>query len=327
MNRRRATHASALDNAMLLLDIVRRLPRRRFVSSAQLLAQLNEAGYTLTLRTVQRHLEALCQRFPVECDTRSKPYGYRWLEGAAAFNLPALTASEALLLELARSEAAQLLPAQTLHALAPLFATAQHQLGHAPQPESRWLTKVRRIPESQPLLAPPINAQVFELVTDALNHEHKLRITYRNALGRQRDAVVWPLGLAQQGVRLYLVCRFEGHDDQRILALPRILQAQATGEPFDYPPDFNLARYDGDGHFGISHGRTVRLHFTIDKPSGQHLVESPLSADQQVVEGADDLSFSATVVETELLHRWLRGWGERVRNVQLTPDTRDVRSA
>lgn len=319
MSRRPTTHPSALDNALLLLDILQQLPRRGYTSSAQVLARLTSAGHTLTLRTVQRHLDALCQRFPIECDTRSKPYGYRWQEGAASFSLPALTASEALLLALAQSETAQLLPAQTLRTLAPLFAVAQRQLDHTQQPEGRWRAKVRRVPENQPLLAPPINAQVFEVVTDALNREHKLRLQYRNAQGRQRDAVVWPLGLAQQGVRLYLVCRFEGHDNQRILALPRILQAQATGEPFTYPPDFDLTRYDGDGHFGISHGRTVRLHFSIDRPSGLHLVESPLSADQQATEGNGRLFITATVVETELLHRWLRSWGERIQGVELSP--------
>lgn len=54
----------------------------------------------------------------------------------------------------------------------------------APQVERRWLKKVRRIPESQPLLAPKIDPGVFEAVSDALYRECKLRIHYRNAQGK-----------------------------------------------------------------------------------------------------------------------------------------------
>jgi hypothetical protein len=120
-------------------------------------------------------------------------------------------------------------------------------------------------------------------------------------------------------VRLYLVCRFEGYDNERILALPRLLQATVGEESFLWPVDFDLEDYCNGGDFGISHGRKVRLQFRIDKVCGQHLLESPLSADQTAQECDDALSITATVVETKLLHRWLRGWGEAVKDVEIVP--------
>jgi predicted DNA-binding transcriptional regulator YafY len=177
---------------------------------------------------------------------------------------------------------------------------------------------VRRIPESQPLLPPKIAPGVFEAVSEALYRERKLFVHYRNAQGERKEATLWPLGLAQQGVRLYLVCRFECYDNERILALPRILQATVCVEGFPWPADFDLARYEENGHFGISRGRRVRLRFCIEKASGQHLIESPLSADQRVVIEGDHMEITATVMETELLHRWLRGWGEKVHGVEVT---------
>ncbi|WP_257266243.1 hypothetical protein [Endozoicomonas sp. ONNA2] len=39
---------------------------------------------------------------------------------------------------------------------------------------------------------------------------------------------VMPLGLAQQGPRLFLVCRFKGYDDERNLAMHRMLSAHST---------------------------------------------------------------------------------------------------
>lgn len=316
-------HSYALDNALLILEILRRIPRQNYTTSAHLREQVAAAGYEVTLRTVQRHLDAICSRFSIECDTRGKPFGYRWMEGAEGLKLPLLTTSEALLLQLAKSEVSQLLPARSLVSMAPLFATARRELEAAPAPqvERRWLKKVQRIPESQPLLASKIRPGVFESVSDALYRECKLRIHYRNAQGRNKVATVWPLGLVQQGVRLYLVCRFEGYDNERILALPRVAQAEVCEESFSWPVGFDLADYCRRGDFGVSHGRNVRLRFRIDKVCGQHLLESPLAADQTACDLGDTLEITATVAETELLIRWLRGWGDKVSEVELTPLT------
>ena len=107
-------HSYALDNALLILEILRRIPRRNFTTSTHLREQVAAAGYEVSLRTVQRHLDAICARFAIECDTRGKPFGYRWIEGAEGLKLPLLTASESLLLQLAKSEISQLLPARAL---------------------------------------------------------------------------------------------------------------------------------------------------------------------------------------------------------------------
>jgi predicted DNA-binding transcriptional regulator YafY len=311
----------ALDGALLLLEILRRIPRKRYTTSVHLHNQLIAAGFDLSLRTMQRHIDALCSRFPIECDTRSKPFGYRWREGAEGLHLPLLAPAEALTMQLARQEIASLLPARTVKTLAPLFDTARRTLDDSLTPSAarRWLGKVMRLPESQPLLPPRIAPDVFEAVSEALYEERKLDLAYRNARDARKRAIVWPLGLVQQGVRLYLVCRFEGYDNERILALPRIQQARALTETFPWPKGFDLERYCAAGHFGVSQGRRVRLSFLIDEAVGQHLVESPLSMDQMVAVRDGRLAVTATVEETALLHRWLRGWGEAVGEIQMVP--------
>lgn len=310
-------HASAIDNALLILDILHRIHRRSYTTSTHLHRELCAAGYDLSLRTLQRHLDALVSRFPIECDDRSKPYGYRWLPDAHALHLPHLTPAESLVLALARAELSHLLPARLMSSLSPLFASARREIGTnlSAQAERRWLHKVRRIPDNQPLLPASMAAGVFEAISEALYAEKVLEIVYRNAQGKCRQARVWPLGLVQQGSRLYLVCRFEGHDNQRILALPRISQAMMQDITFPWPQDFDLEAYCFAGHFGVRRGPRRRLSFRIDAALGQHLLESPLAADQQVRQLDGKLEISATVEDTELLHRWLRGWGEAVSDI------------
>lgn len=125
-----------------------------------------------------------------------------------------------------------------------------------------------------------------------------------------------PLGLAQQGPRLYLVCRYAGYDNERSLALHRILSAKATTIPFDRPKDFNLAAYDNDGRFGFGEGRCICLTFRISKDAGFHLTETPLSKDQTVTEAEDHYEICATVVDSAQLDWWLRGFGEEVWDVR-----------
>jgi predicted DNA-binding transcriptional regulator YafY len=130
---------------------------------------------------------------------------------------------------------------------------------------------------------------------------------------------VMPLGLAQQGPRLYLVCQFKGYDNERSLALHRIISAKASTSAFNRPKDFDLHKYDADGRFGFGEGKRIHLTFRIDKDAGQHLLESPLAADQMIKELTDQFEISATVIETAQLDWWLRGFGESIVEVQRRP--------
>ncbi|MGD9889067.1 MAG: helix-turn-helix transcriptional regulator [Halothiobacillaceae bacterium] len=314
-----ASPSSALESAFLILAILRRIPRRRFTTCADIQSALESEGYARDIRSIQRYLDAICTHFPVECDTRGKPYGYRWRNEAHGLGLPMLTPSEALLLHLASAELSEMLPAHVLSSLKPLLGSALWQLELDPKaaPARQWLRKVRRIPARQPLLPPKLQPGILENISEALFHERKLDIRYRNAQGETRERIVWPLGLGQQGVRLYLVCRFEGYDNQRILALPRIEYANVRMETFDYPEDFDLERYNGEGGFAFGDGQKVRLHFFIDKTIGLHLTESPLSSDQSVIEHDNALEISATVMDSALLHQWIKGWGDSIWNVNI----------
>ena len=322
-----------LDTALLLIEILKRIPRQRRVSAAELQAQLAAQGYERDIRTIQRHLDTLSGAFALDRDERSKPFGYRWPEGAPALSLPGLSAPEALLLQLAHEHLRALLPPRVLRSMAPFFEQAGRTLdtaAHAER-ERQWQHKVRVVPASQPLLPPKIEPQVFEQVTTALQDNCWLNVRYRNASQREREACVMPLGLVQQGTSLYLVCRFDGYDNERNLALHRMQHAQATLRAFSYPADFDLARYEADGRFGFGDGQRIRLRFCIDKGAGLHLTESRLSEDQSVQEHADHYAITATVVETAMLDWWLRGFGDAVWDIERGPVARvkaaDVRSA
>ena len=307
----------SLDTAFLLLEILKRIPKGRKITAAELQEQLAAKGLARDIRSIQRHLDTLSERFDIERDDRSKPYGYRWKEGAEGIALPSLSPQESLLLKMAHEHLRALLPPKLSKTLAGFFDQAESNLGPgtSAKQERAWLKKVRVVPTSQPLLPPEVKPAVFEAVTEALFENRYLEVVYKNASGQTVEAKVMPLGLAQQGPRLYLVCRFDGYDNERNLALHRFVRVVASTLTFEYPKDFDLAKFDADGHFGYGNGEKVRLSFRIDKETGLHITESPLSKDQVVVEHEDCYEITATVVDSAMLEWWLRGFGEQVWDV------------
>lgn len=310
--------SDTIETVLLALEVLRRIPRKGKVSATEIHEQLEGINFKRDLRTIQRQLDMLSQHFDIDRDDRNKPYGYKWKERAEGLALPVLSEQEALLLTLAEQHLRNLLPAALMKSMESFFAQARTKLVSQAngKREREWLSKVRVVSTSQPLLPPKIIPGVFDAVSNALYANRWLNVEYKNAAGKKAKSEVMPLGLAQQGPRLYLVCRYKGYDNERSLALHRILSAEVSTLTFERPKDFNLQKYDDDGRFGFGEGKRVRLTFRIDREAGFHLLESPLAADQQVKEIGDQFEISATVVDTAQLEWWLWGFGDRVTDVQ-----------
>lgn len=312
MTKRPDTHESVL----LALELLRRIPRNRKVSAAELHEQLSGIGIDRDIRTIQRQLEMLSQHFDLERDDRNKPYGYRWKEHAQGLALPMLSEHESLLLTLAEQHLRNLLPSSLMKSMQGFFVQARTNLGQQANTkrEREWLSKVRVVSTTQPLLPPKIIPGVFEEVSNALYGNRWLRLDYKNAARKASNIEVMPLGLAQQGPRLYLVCRYRGYENERSLALHRILGAEALSFTFERPASFDLQKYDDDGRFGFGEGKRININFKIEKGAGFYLLESPLSIDQKVNDLGDWLEISATVIDTAQLKWWLRGFGSSIFN-------------
>ncbi len=313
MTKRPATY----DTLSLSLALLRRIPRSHYVTSQQLHEWAQADGFARDERSIQRLLATLSQSLSIDRDDSSKPYGYKWKPQAPGFNVPALNAQESLLLLLAEQHIRPLLPDQVMKSMDAFFAQARSNLsihGEAVL-EKQWLGKVRVVSESQPLLPPKLADEVLEQTSQALYNNQWLDLDYTNGRGARKQHRVMPLGLAQQGPRIYLVCRFEGYDNERSMAMHRIHTAKATGLHFERP-QFDLAEYDNDGRFGVGDGQKIKLRFCIGKGAGLHLLESRLSADQKVVERDEHYEISATVVQTMVLDKWLNGFGEKVWGIE-----------
>lgn len=312
-----------LDGILMALEVLKRMSTTRWVTIKEVQQQLQgqDGRFNRTERNYQKLFQKLVAEGLLEQDSSSKPYRFRSSETSRRLSVRSLNAKEALLLTLAEQQLKPLLPAKLMQCMDGFFKEARVQLaeGGTATREREWLQKVHTISTSQKLLPPKIKEEVFEEVSAALFGNFWLDISYKglNAESPGRYKVM-PLGLIQQGPRIYLACRYDGYSDTRSLALHRMNAAKASTLTFDRPPSFNLSQVTEDVHFDDAEPEMVNLSFAIDKENGQHIVECPLAKDQVVMERKDYFQITATVQKTDTLLRWLRGFGDAISKVKLT---------
>ncbi|QLB18599.1 helix-turn-helix transcriptional regulator [Mannheimia granulomatis] len=308
-----------IDATLVQLEILRRIPKLpRKIDAKTLHQQILDAGFERDLRSIQRTLKILCEHFDIECDERSKPFGYSWKLYSQGLALPILNEQQSLLLKLAEQQLKYLLPANLMSSMKPFFEQADKMVsGSKDKPEYQWLNKVCSTPTSYPLVPATIQEDIFAAVSQALFQNKLLHIEYQNQYGKQHSATIMPLAIAQQGASIYLVCRYEGFEDNRLLALHRLRKVEISTFNFTRPTDFDLKRYQEDGHLGFGSGDKVCLTFSITKSAGFHLTETPLSKNQNIVEETDEhYRIQAIVAENDMLEWWLRKFGEDIWDIQ-----------
>lgn len=316
-----SNRASNTEVANLGLEILKRIPKKRKITAKEIQEQLQSNGIERSLRSIQRNLEVLSRDFDIEKDESSKPFGYRWIGNNSALSVSNLSPQESVLLNLAHEYLTNLLPPTIMQAMDGFFNEARYQMcpNGKNEKEREWLKKVRVVSEGVPMLPPDINTDVFAKISEALFHNRLLNIEYYNSLQEHKSAQVMPLGLAQQGKRLYLVCRFDGYNDERNIAIHRVKKAITSTFTFQRPTDFRLSQYDAEGRFGFAGLEKCRLQFCINKYEGFHLLETPLSKDQKVIENEEHYQITATVVDSLRLNQWLKGFGENVWDINKYP--------
>ena len=116
--------------ALLIIEILKLIPRNRLITASEIRNSLFSAGYDIPIRTLQRYLKSISETesLHVECDSRSKPYGYRRSSPKSEFADLKLTPEESLLLSLAGQYLQYLLPTTISTSLSQVFDAARDQL-------------------------------------------------------------------------------------------------------------------------------------------------------------------------------------------------------
>lgn len=314
-----ASTQQTLFRQWLMLQALPRAPQR--TTAGDLAALLAGEGHAISKRSVERDLQTLSGVFPLECDDRSKPYGWSWMRNAPALSLPGLSPLQALVLKTAEVHLKGLLPANQLTELKPLFQQANQVLGTKPNREglAAWPQSIAVVPATLPLIPPEIDPQVLCTVHQALIDQRQVRITYRpRAVTKSKSYALHPIGLIQRGTVSYLACTVEDFHDPRLLAMHRIRQAEALDAPAKRQSKDVLEAAKAMVTSGFSDRGPIKLVMRMASDAIAHIEESRLSSDQRV-EATDDpdwMLVKATVNDTEQLRWWLSGYSCKVEIVR-----------
>lgn len=325
-----ARTSSAAKEAAIYLDILRLIPSKSKVTSAEIRDSLQSCyGIKLEQQTLQRYLRHLSsdETFGVECDSRTRPYGYR--RTIANDRLQAnLSPETCLLYRLVEENLKYLLPKALLEGMKPLFDKAREfevtsdNTGSSRKAKA-WLHKVAVVPDMLQLESPAIKANIFDEVSAALFEEKWLEVSYTNRQGQKKEnKLVNPLAIVQQGPCVYLVVLFESYSEVRHLALHRLTAVRKTDRPAPRPENFDLDNYLKEVQFNCT-GPTVNwisLTFeTRDPVLAQRLSETKISKQQKIEKTGDIWTVQVPrIKKSPLLDQWLRAnCAENIRTTDL----------
>lgn len=308
-------------------QVLSQLQRNRWVGTTYIYEQLQLAGFDISLRTVQRDLNALAKRFPIE-KNNANPQGWRWRDDAPLQSLPHMNLSQAVAFNMVEANLTQLLPPAILDELFPWFDLARRQLRNSKVTHS-WIDRVRIETATQPLIAPHIDLDSKDNIYHALFYQLQIKARYtRSNKSESSEYTLNPIAIIQRGVIIYLLATRTDDPEAviRTFALHRFDSAEILDVAAQTPEDFDLDRYLEAGSMGFTHpllsqlpnygkDTPIELHFT--KSAGRSLTESKLSEDQTVVVNEDEtLTVNATVNLTSQLVWWLRGFGKGLLNAK-----------
>ena len=276
-----------------------------------------DRGFDVSLRTVQRDLQALAEVFDLTCSDVPP----RWSRARTAGDdaLPVHDTYTALTFCLVEDYLHRILPVNVTQSLAPVFSKARNLLNTVDEDfdAKRWYQSVRVLPRALELTPPVIDEAVFRAVCEALWHRDELDITYQARVdGEPKSMNAHPHGLVVRDGVIYLLATLKTYADIRHMAVHRICEAEPTGRRAIIQTGFNLATYIEEGHFSYLEGQAMDLVLRFDGYVGQHLLEAPLN-DTQRANLLDDgrIEILATIKDSQQLRWWVLGFGDAVEVV------------
>jgi predicted DNA-binding transcriptional regulator YafY len=294
------------------------LPTRHPKDAAALRDELEDQGFKVDLRTVQRDLKELNEVFPIT-SVMGKPIAWRWDKHAKAFDVPGMDRIGAMTLKMVGEFMAKLLPQSCMESLAPNIRRAEAILEDLGEKSyGGWPDKVRVVPRTQPLQPPDVDPDILDDVYEALFKDRRLKAAYRKKGAEETvEYVVNPLGVVAADPVIYLVATLWDYDDVKLLAMHRFQSVEVMVEPVTKPNGFTLDKYLESGALGfaVTAGKMLKLKALFDRGAAAHLYESPLSESQTISDQGEKVLVEAEVLDTQQLRWWLQGFGAYVEVV------------
>jgi predicted DNA-binding transcriptional regulator YafY len=304
-----------METLLRYLEMLRFIPKEpKSISTPELLETLQNNGYEVDLRTVQRDLIKLSSShlFPICSTEGKKPLRWFWREDLTRFQFPMMSVDEALTFKLVETFLEPMLPPAVKSHISVYFKIAEKTLEISPL--ASWVDKVRIVPNSLSLLPAEIEPAVLNTVYDALFKNCRIHVSYSPFDQKPKKYELNPLGLVFRNNLIYLVATVWEYTDIKQFALHRFQTAKLSKRGGFIPSGFSLDDYISQGGFDYPlDDDEIVLKLKIRSFLKHILSETPLSPEQSITRLDDETYFfQATVKNTEQLRWWIRSFGSSV---------------
>ena len=303
-------------------QILSRLSTGKWLGTRELQESLIREGIDISLRTIQRDLNQIALRFPIESN-KTVPQGWRWRSDAPIQSLPHMTSSQAVTFMMVEEHLKHLLPPSLIDEMNPWFDLARRSLS-TQNNVRQWINRVRIVPASQPLIPPMVERQAQQAIYEGLLQDKQIECIYRSRghQSEERSYILNPLGLVQKGAIIYLICTRFDKSDVQTFALHRFQSAKVLDTRALHPVNFDIDTYIDSGALGFrvdfsKPTENVELKLVMNESEVLYFTESQLSHDQKIEQLNDQLyQISAFVPFTSQLVWWLRSFGKKIIRIE-----------
>lgn len=303
-----------------MLGILTLLPRRQSdaISTGELFEKSQGAGFKISKRTLERHLENLHDSAEFRHLHRIKEGKTNkwWLDKLVSELM--LSHETALSLMMLIDHARPLCGRVLLQDLEDLYEHVKRivECGFRDS-VADWAKKFVSNSRFQQLLPAQIAPEVLTHLKDALVTNRKVQVLYHSrSSGRDQELLINPLGLSFQDGNLYLACTFDNDSKRVIRALPlqrfKRVDPPRGAQHADIPPGFDMRQVVRSTSFiSAEDAPPIMLHLRLEKSMFERLSENALSADQvlEPVEGGGG-RMKCSIVESQGLKLWLLSQGD-----------------
>ncbi len=303
-------------------QILSRLSTGKWMGTRELQETLEREGIDISLRTIQRDLNQISQRFPIESN-KTVPQGWRWRSDAPIQSLPHMTSSQAVTFMMVEEHLKHLLPPSLIEEMNPWFDLARRSLS-TQNNVRQWINRVRIVPGNQPLIPPVVEKFAQQAIYEGLLQDKQIECVYRSRgpQGEERTYILNPLALVQKGSIIYLICTRHDKTEVQTFALHRFKSATVLDTRALHPVNFDIDAYIDSGALGFrvdfdKPTEHVDLELIMNEADALYFTESQLSKEQTIVKISDDLyKVSASVPFTSQLVWWLRSFGKKIIRIE-----------
>lgn len=308
-----AAKHDTLFRTLAMLQIIPKEPRYKATST--IYTALEEKGFRVSLRTIQRDLNSMTLHLPLLCSEGDGEY--RWsLSSSFNDSKLGLDTPTALTLVLAHEYLHELLPQIVIDQITSQFQAAQQYLNSLPSNHySGWASRVKAIPNGKTLIPAVIKSGVWEAVSGAVLEEYVIDVTYLSrSKNKPQDYPLHPQAIVVRHSVSYLLATVKEYDEIRQFALHRIQRAERSSKEFRPLANFNLNEYIDQGAFSYRKSlEMIQLKARLKNEIAWLLSETPISKDQELTQADEGWYWlKANVADDQQILWWIQSYGAAI---------------